>query len=206
MALYDAMVAAFNERDVMVNGFVWERYTKMRPEVLKVLKGEQKGNLTGLAISMGSLEALVHLVRDKGMRVTNGSILEAVSYGHLDICKYLLENKLVSDAMLDSAMDAACEAGHLDICRYLVESHGVDARNVDYLRKMVWASGADEQARKEVLFTGRKLTYEDIHARQVELARYLISCGADASVADVQDYVDSCSNVALRDFLKQYAK
>ena len=54
---------------------------------------------------------------------------QAAAYGHLDILKYLVEERKIPDEVKESCVASATKLGRLDCIKYLVEEAKVPLNN-----------------------------------------------------------------------------
>lgn len=101
---------------------------------------------------------LVKMIIEKGAVNFNSALVKAARSGHLNIVKYLLEEKKVKNEYYDPLIDAA-QFGYLDIVKYLVKKgHNVDIQS--YFNRT----------------TALELTSKNNHT---DVVKYLLDQGAD---------------------------
>ena len=84
-------------------------------------EGAEIGYAATQASAYGHLDILKYLVEEKGAKIGDFAVNQAAKHGHLDILKYLVEEK--SAKIDDFVVNQAATHGHLDILKYIFEKN-----------------------------------------------------------------------------------
>jgi ankyrin repeat protein len=119
--------------DIFTHGadiFTHGGYSYIFDEICEVIEyGDMKAAITAefrLACICGHIETVKYIMSSENIdyNVINNSFLSAVSYGHLEVVKFLYENTDVNPIAHDyEAFEIACQSGYFDIVKYLFEAY-----------------------------------------------------------------------------------
>ena len=154
--LFDKCVAIGDDADAV--NYTFARGNSSRLEVVKYLieKGAKIDHESvSFAIADGgviSFASVKYLIDEKGAKISDDAVYNAVLEGHLHIVKYLVEK---GADVTEGILGTAAHEGHFDIVKYLVDEKGLgDLSKHDYdLSNMgdAAAEGAAENGHLEIL-------------------------------------------------------
>ncbi len=206
IALFDARLQLMRELDSRNPIALGQMFEKQKPLLIQVLKGEEQGNLTGLAVRLNSIPALRFLMKEKGQEPRLETMETAATLGNVDMLRYLCERCGLKEETrwVTYTMEAACKAGQLEVCKYLVDEMGVDAKDIKFIKALLRDRSQYDVARLLRYFTAQTETsVNDVAANQLEVLKYLISCGVNTADETVKRAMNSGDNSLIKSYLRE---
>ncbi len=206
LAAFDQRLAIMQELDMSNPIALGKQFARQRPMLVKVLKGEERGTLTVLAAQLGSIPAMKYAQKEMGQEPRIEAMEMASRLGNVEMMRYLCEDcKLKEeDRWMGYTLEAAARAGQLEVCKYLVEEMKLDAKDIKLAKELMSDRSQYDVARVQRYFTEKtKTTNRDVSANQLEVLKYLISCGLDMKDEKLKSAEEDCRNSLIRDYLRE---
>ena len=131
------------------------------------------------ATKTGNLEKVKEAIKD-GATIFGQDIFDAAKNGHLDIVKYLVDEKKID--IPESAVYRAVKNGHLDVVKYLVDEKGQDI-SVDSV--FFAAANGHLDMVKYLVGKGKSIDGEEVSNAakngHLDIVKYLVEKGAKIS-------------------------